>query len=313
MPAWASHTLTEYLSRVGFDTHSQDRHILRLVLDLDNFKVINDSLGHSAGDQLLIVVAERLRACVAKTDTVARLGGDEFTILLEDLPDPSAALGVAERIAEALSRPVRLGDRLVNVTASIGVVIPDATQRTPGELLQAADLALYAAKDAGKARWAMFDPSMAASAVDRLELEADLRQALERQELELHYQPLIQLEDGRVTELEALVRWRHPRRGLVGPAEFITIAEDTGLIVPLGEWVLETACRQMRAWQTQQPPAAQPLVVSVNLSARQLQSPCLVEHVRTTLASTGLDPSTLKLEITESVAVADTHANRETL
>jgi len=284
-----------------------------LYLDLDNFKVVNDSLGHAAGDELLVVVAERLRQSVRPTDTVARLGGDEFTVLLEDVADLAEATQVAERIAEHLKAPIALQARQVTVSGSIGIALCGTDESAePGELLKAADVALYAAKHRGKAQAVVWDPAMSASALDRLELEADLRRALERRELEVHYQPLVRLEDGRIAELEALVRWRHPERGLVGPGEFIGIAEETGLIVGIGEWVLATACAQARAWQDAYP-TQPPLIISVNVSARQLQHPTLVADVQRVLAETCLDPQTLRLEITESIAVADTPANRATL
>jgi diguanylate cyclase (GGDEF)-like protein len=304
---------TERLDQALVAARAKHSALALLFLDLDNFKFVNDTLGHAAGDQLLVHVAQRLEACLDDTDNiVARLGGDEFTVTLENLASPDCATALAERIADALALPMRIDGHTVDVTASIGIAVR-TEQQSAGELLQAADLALYAAKAAGKARWATFDPSMSAAALGRLELEADLRLALETGQFEVHYQPLIQLSDGRVSELEALVRWRHPRRGLVGPADFIPIAEETGLIVPIGEWVLETAARQTRVRQAAQAPDETPLMISVNVSARQLQSPGLVDTVRATLEQTGLDPQTLKLEITESVAVADTEANRATL
>jgi predicted signal transduction protein with EAL and GGDEF domain len=228
------------------------------------------------------------------------------------MDDPAEGLLVADRIARALHEPAHLDGHIVNITVSIGIALRDDGQ-TGGDLLRAADLALYAAKDRGKARAVVFDASMGESVMERLDLESELRQALDRQELEVYYQPLMRLTDGTFGEVEALVRWHHPVRGLVGPADFIPLAEQTGLIVPLGHWVLETACRQARAWQLEQAPGARPLGVSVNLSARQLIQPSLVEDVRQILLSTGLDPSTVKLEITETVAVADTVGNRQTL
>jgi len=284
-----------------------------LYLDLDNFKVVNDSLGHAAGDELLVVVAERLRQSVRPTDTVARLGGDEFTVLLEDVADLAEARHVAERIAQQLKAPIALQSRHVTISGSIGIALCGSDESTePGELLKAADVALYAAKHRGKSQAVVWNPAMSSSALDRLDLEADLRRALERRELEVHYQPLVRLDDGRIAELEALVRWRHPQRGLVSPGEFIGIAEETGLIVSIGEWVLATACAQARAWQAAYPTQL-PLIMSVNVSARQLEHPTLVADVQRVLEETGLDPQTLRLEITESIAVADTPANQTTL
>jgi diguanylate cyclase (GGDEF)-like protein len=282
-----------------------------LFLDIDNFKIVNDSLGHAAGDQLLVAVAQRVRAVLRPSDMLARLGGDEFTVLLEDFESPGDATRVADRITEALAFPMVLDGHRVTATASIGIAVWHAGQR-PGDLLRAADLALYAAKDRGKAQAAVFDPSMDANALQRLDLEAELRRAIDEHELEVHYQPLMHLNDGTFGEVEALVRWRHPRRGLVAPAEFIPLAEETGLIVPLGEWVLETACGQARQWQRDFP-EQEPMVMCVNLSACQLRHTTLVDDVRGILERTGLAPELLKLEITESVAILDTLENREML
>ena len=281
-----------------------------LLLDLDYFKVVNGSLGHAAGDRLLIEVGRRLRACARPADTVARLGGDEFAVLLEDLAEPGEAIRVAERVVDQLKTPVVLEGRSWIASGSIGVVRRGPEHSEAGHLLRSAELALYAAKERGKAQAAVYDSAMASRAVARLELEADLRHALQRDEFEVYYQPLVSLADGQVREVEALVRWRHPHRGLVGPSEFIPLAEETGLIVPLGQWVLETACRQARDWQRRF--ESEP-VVCVNLSGRQLAQPSLIDDVRAALTRSGLEPRLLKLEITESVAVADTAANRAAL
>ena len=276
-----------------------------LFVDLDNFKVVNDSLGHAAGDALLSTVAQRLSACIRPGDTIARLGGDEFTVLLEEVTELETATEVAARIADALRLPLTLGGRTLFISASIGVAqsglaAGDAPPAQVGDLLREADIAMYQAKNGGKARCAVFDRQMNAQALERMELEGDLRHAITQGELVLHYQPIVCLEAGAIQEVEALVRWEHPRRGLIPPLKFIPIAEETGLIVPLGLWVLREACRQAREWQ-QDHPQEPPLVVGVNLSARQLDQPDLVAQVAAALTDTGLPPASLKLEITESV------------
>jgi diguanylate cyclase (GGDEF)-like protein/PAS domain S-box-containing protein len=282
-----------------------------LFIDLDNFKLINDSLGHGAGDELLVSLSRRLQACIRPQDTAARLGGDEFIVLLEQVLRPSDATEVADRIAEALRVPFALGDRNVVVSASIGVAVSAIGDRAES-VLRNADLALYEAKAAGKARSALFDSSMERDAVNRLELQADLRTALERDQFHLVYQPIVSLADGRVTEVEALLRWHHPTRGVVSPLEFIPIAEETGLIVPIGQWVLEEACRQARAWQVGHGPGPTPRM-SVNLSARQFQRPELFDDIDKVLQETGLDPRCLTVEITETVLMRDAEATIATL
>jgi diguanylate cyclase (GGDEF)-like protein/PAS domain S-box-containing protein len=300
------------LERALARAERHQRPVAVLFLDVDNFKVVNDSLGHDVGDQLLVTVAARLRACLRPEDTAARLGGDEFTVLLEDISEGREAEAVAERIAAALRAPIALPGRDVVVTASIGIALGAPGRNRPEGLLRHADLAMYRAKAGGKARWALFDQSMNDAAIERLELETDLRHALEQGEFRVYYQPIAHLKSGRISEIEALVRWQHPQRGLVSPAQFIPVAEETGLIVPLGQWVLEEACRQTQAWHAQYP-GEPPLIVGVNLSARQFQHPKLVEDIARTLAQTGLEPRSLKLEITESVVMANGDATVATL
>jgi diguanylate cyclase (GGDEF)-like protein/PAS domain S-box-containing protein len=266
-----------------------------LFMDLDNFKVINDSLGHEVGDQLLVAVAERLKACLRPEDTVVRLGGDEFTVLIEDVDGVSDAARVAERIADILQPPFALNQYEVFATISIGIALSSPPQEQPADLLRHADLAMYRAKHKGKARYEVFEPSMGTDALERLVLENELRRALERGEFKVYYQPIVTLESGKIAGMEALVRWEHPTRGLVLPEEFLSVAEDTGLIVRIGQGVLREACNQMRAWQERYP-SAPPLTVSVNLSPRQFFRPELVAEI---LGETEIDPDSLQLEITE--------------
>jgi diguanylate cyclase (GGDEF)-like protein len=287
------------------------RSLTVMFLDLDNFKVVNDSLGHKAGDVLLTVIAERLQGCLRAGETVARLGGDEFTVLLEDVSDVRAASAVAERILGALRVPVMLHGHELVPSVSIGIVMsmPDHTTET---LLRDADLAMYRAKTDGKGRFEVFDQSMTASALNRLQLEADLRHAIARGELRVVYQPIMALETGRIREVEALLRWVHPERGVISPADFIPIAEATGLIIPIGQWVLEEACRQARAWQLACPTDPR-LIMSVNLSVRQFRHPKLAEDIVRALREAQLDPACLKLEITESVVTEEGEAAVKTL
>ncbi len=276
-----------------------------LFIDIDDFKKVNDSLGHPAGDQLLIVAADRLSVCVRGSDTVARLGGDEFAVLVEDAASPSEVLAIAERVGAALRAPFQIDGTELFVSASIGVA-PAADGDSADELLRNADVAMYYAKTRSKSATAVFEPWMQAAARERLEMEADMRRALERHEFVLHYQPIVLLESGEIIGVEALVRWQHAERGMVPPGDFIPLAEETGLIVPLGSWVLEQACRQAREWQLEQQPGAVPLKISVNLSSRQLQEPDVVATVRAALADSGLPATTLVLEITESVLMQHT-------
>jgi diguanylate cyclase (GGDEF)-like protein/PAS domain S-box-containing protein len=280
-----------------------------LFVDLDNFKVVNDSLGHAAGDQLIVAVAERLQACVRPGDTVARLGGDEFTLLLDGIDGACDAIGVAEQVQQQLAAPFVLSGQEVFAMGSIGIVLSTLEHDSPDVLLREADVAMYRAKSNGKGGWALYAPDMGAAAHARLELETALRLAVKRGELRVHYQPIVDLETGRVNEVEALVRWQHPERGLVEPAAFIPLAEETGLIVPIGSWVLEMACRQMQTWHSSRP-TQPPLTLSVNVSARQLRDPGLANTIADMLRQTGLAPTSLKLELTESVLMQDADAAR---
>ncbi len=282
-------------------------HVAVLFIDLDRFKVINDTLGHTVGDQLLVEVSNRLGSSLRPGDTVARLGGDEFGLLLEDVADAETAEAVAVRVETELARPLHFEGREVFVTASIGIALSSERLGTPEEVLRDADLAMYHAKAKGKARHEIFDGSMSAPALDRMDLEMDLRSAITRHEFRLHYQPIFRLDTGKITEVEALIRWQHEKRGLLQPDAFIGLTEETGLIVPIGQWVLAEACRQARAWQIDYPrtPA---LVMSVNLSAKQFQNPNLVTEVTDAINMSGLDPGCLKLEITESVVMQDAPA-----
>jgi diguanylate cyclase (GGDEF)-like protein/PAS domain S-box-containing protein len=278
-----------------------------LFIDLDDFKVINDTLGHRIGDSLLIDVGARIAGAIRPGDTAARLGGDEFTVLLESLDDASEARIVADRILAMLAVPFHLEGHDVVIGASIGIVLGDAAARDPEDLLRSADTALYEAKGMGKGRHATFDPSMDRKAWQRLELETELRRAIQDDELIVHYQPIIELATGIVIEFEALVRWQHPQRGLVGPNDFIPIAEQTGLIVPIGQFVLASACRDLAEWRrTRREFAA--IGISVNMSPRELLRSDLVTDVIEALRAAGLRPDALQVEITEAVELQDAAA-----
>ena len=273
-----------------------------LYLDLDRFKVINDSLGHTIGDQLLVGIADRLKNNLRPGDTVARLGGDEFTVLVEDITDEAESLQVAERVQKELSIPFTLSGREVFTTVSMGIA-PSATGYERAEdILRDADTAMYRAKSMGKARYEIFDKAMHARAINLLQMETDMRRALERDEFILHYQPIVALDNFQLRGFEALVRWQHPERGFISPMDFIPVAEETGMIVPLGEWVMREACRQMHGWQMMFP-LNQPLFITVNLSSKQFTQATLISTFSTILRETGVKPQSVKLEITESVVM----------
>jgi diguanylate cyclase (GGDEF)-like protein len=323
--------LTGLPNRVLFMDHL-DRLIVRSLkprspsfavffLDVDRFKLVNDSLGHLAGDELLVAVARRLEHSLRSTDTIcrfgieptlARLGGDEFTVLLDRVTTLEQAQAIAERLLAAVTQPFLLQGREVFTSVSIGIVLSADRYRHADAMLRDADTAMYRAKAEGKARCAVFDTSMLEAVEERLLLESDLRRALERQELRLHYQPIVALADGQLSGFEALLRWQHPTRGLVLPDQFIPIAEETGLIVPIGQWVLREACRQMRTWDDEFP-GCDELAINVNLSARQCLEPSLLTEVSEVLEETGLAAGRLRLEVTETALLQDADAIAEIL
>jgi diguanylate cyclase (GGDEF)-like protein/PAS domain S-box-containing protein len=281
-----------------------------VLLDLDNFKDINDTLGHTAGDEVLITIAERLQNAVREGDTVARLGGDEFTLLLGDLAEPQDAARIAEKLLRALDVPLDVDAGRIFPTASLGIALYPNDGRDPETLLKNADSALYRAKDLGKNNYQLCTAEMKTRAMERLSLENSLRLALERDELYVHYQPVVSLVSGRITGMEALVRWNHPERGVMPPDQFIPLAEETRLIHPIGEWVLRNACDQAREWRRMGLPFRR---ISVNLSPRQFQHKDLIELVRDTLSATGLDPASLELEITETAAINNADSANDAL
>jgi diguanylate cyclase (GGDEF)-like protein/PAS domain S-box-containing protein len=283
-----------------------------IFLDLDRFKFVNDSLGHVTGDELLKVLAERLRTAMRPSDTVARFGGDEFVVLVEDVPDTDGVLAVAERVADAVARPVSVATQEIFVTASLGVAVAGSKPVSPDDLLRDADATMYRAKELGRARIELFDEKTHRSAIDNLQTGSDLHRALQRGEFEVHYQPIVELDTGRVSGFEALLRWNHPQRGLVLPGEFINLAEESGLIVPIGLWVLEEACRQTVRWQADRPTRT-PISISVNLAPRQIAEPSLPRDVAGVLARTRIDPGVVVLELTESALLNDTETASRTL
>ena len=279
-----------------------------LFLDLDDFKKVNDSLGHAVGDELLVATAARLTTCVRPGDTIARLGGDEFAVLLEDVDGMADVVVVAERISAAVSSPFHLSGRDVFVGVSIGIASLEMGD-SPDDVLRNADLAMYFAKSRRKGHFAVYEPSMHDQMMEHLELEVDLRGAVERNEFEIEYQPIVNLVTGEVHGAEALLRWNHPTRGYVPPSRFVELAEETGLIIPLGRWVLKEACEKARDWRAHYR-GRRPLQMSVNLSARHFQDPSLLQDVQAALGDSGLEPWALTLEITESVLM---HSSESTL
>ena len=283
-----------------------------LFLDCDRFKVINDSLGHLVGDELLIAIARRLEKCIKEVDTLARLGGDEFAILLENITEITMATQVAGNMIKELSSPFHLSRYEVFINASIGVTMSNIENEKPEYLLRNADTAMYRAKALGKARYHVFDPAMHHQALQLLELENDLRRAIEREEFIVYYQPIVSLNNGKISGFEALIRWRHPSRGMVSPAQFIPIAEETGLITAIDSWILEQACHQLISWQ-QQLGNEELLTMSVNVSVWQFAQPNFVEKVVETLAKTKINPQNLKLEITESAIMENKESAKQIL
>jgi diguanylate cyclase (GGDEF)-like protein/PAS domain S-box-containing protein len=283
-----------------------------MFIDLDRFKVVNDSMGHAAGDALLVAAAERLVASVRTPDTVARFGGDEFVVLCENLEEERDVVTVAQRVVTAFAEPFTIQGVEVSANASVGVTVTRDSHMDPANLVRDADAAMYRAKEQGRGRYEMFDAGMRTRAVLRLQTESDLWRAIARDELVVHYQPKVDLRDGRVTGVEALVRWNHPEHGLISPADFIPVAEETGLIVPIGAWVLEEACRKAQQWRAARPDFST-LTLSVNLSARQLAQSTLVDTVADIIAKTATPAELLCLEITETVLMNDVQSTIATL
>ncbi len=275
-----------------------------LFIDLDRFKIINDSLGHLVGDEILITCAQRLSNCVTSKTTLARLGGDEFTILLEQIADSNDAVLVAKKILQEFAQPFQVNNRSLTITVSIGIVIATENYRQEIDLLRDADTALYRAKELGKARYEIFDRQMYVQAMHRLELENEIRQGILRGELVLYYQPIISLHNMKLSGFEALVRWQHPQRGFMNPGEFIPLAEETGLIISLGKWVMHEACNQLKVWQDKLP-EAHSLIMSINVTGDELRSPGFLTSIDKIIAKTQVNSSRLKLEMTESVLIED--------
>jgi diguanylate cyclase (GGDEF)-like protein/PAS domain S-box-containing protein len=301
-----------FLDRLGHALARPGAEVAVVLLDIDNFKLVNDSLGHSAGDKLLMEIAPRLKTALGPGDTVARLGGDEFVVLLEQIPDERSAARVAERIVSAFDLPFDLSAGEHFAKASLGIALANRDGSRPASLIRDADAAMYQAKGRGRARFEIFDGAMRTRTVERLSVENDLRRALERDELRVAYQPIVSLQDGSVLSVEALMRWKHPTRGLLSPSEFIPVAEESGLIEPIGRWVLDAACVQAARWHRARPNSP-PVGISVNLSVRQFNQRDLEGTVANALAVSGIEPSTLCLEITESVLLEESEKVSETI
>jgi diguanylate cyclase (GGDEF)-like protein/PAS domain S-box-containing protein len=307
---------TLFLDRLGLslarEKRRQDHHFAVLFLDLDRFKLINDSLGHLSGDRALIAIAHALETCVRPGDTVARLGGDEFAVLLDDVRNMADVERLTRRIEERLDTPLHIDGHEIFTTVSIGIAFGSPGYERPEEVLRDADAAMYRAKSLGRARYEVFDEALHLAAMDRLRLETDLRHAVQEQSFGIQYQPIVSLVDGRVTGFEALLRWRHPTWGFVPPDQFIHVAEETGLILPIGRWVLTEACAKILKWQREHP-SDPPLAINVNLSRRQLLQTDLIEQVRGILQRTGMPAQSLRLEITESAILENPEAATEFL
>ncbi len=299
---------TLFLDRLGqviqYAKRRAEYKFATLFIDLDQFKVVNDSLGHLMGDQLLILVARRLKDTLRSSDTIARFGGDEFEVLLDNTVDEKSILIVAQKIRDALHAPFRLDEREIYVTASVGVVVNLVGYENGEDILRDADIAMYQAKASGKDRYEIFGPEMRTRAFSRLELENEIRMGLEKREFQLYYQPIVFLESGRLTGFEALIRWLHPKRGLLLPAEFLPVAEELGLILPLGNWVLNEACAQLKRWHEKYP-NLQEVSVNINISSKQFSQPNLIDEVVRALHTSRLPSKALKLEITEGVLISN--------
>jgi len=291
------------LERVLERSKRQSKYLFAVMfLDLDNFRIVNDSLGHSVGDQLIRVISQRLKTCLRMGDTVARFGGDEFVILLDDIKQVSDATYIATRIQNEVSVAIQLNETEIFTTTSIGVAFNLGTYHHAQDLVRDAEIAMYRAKEHGKSQYEIFDTNMHLQILERLKLEIDLRRAINQQEFCNHYQPIISLKTGKIISFESLIRWQHPERGLVSPMQFIPLAEETGLIIPIGLWGVREACNQLKAWH-QKIPQALPFTMSVNISRKQLAQSGLVEQIEKMLQETNTDASCLKLEITESAVM----------